>query len=148
MCGWRPASIPTGHSWAKSQGRRISSRSFQRALSFSCEPCRTVSHCPGATRPLVRRRLIWFPAHRIRLTGYGFICLRLYGVAVMSCRSPVGNAPHILLRLVSSYSPAWDTPRDTLVFRGVTLSSGAFFNAGLDVCCTSERCRPTLARYP
>lgn len=35
MCGWRPASIPTGHSWAKSQGRRISSRSFQRALSFS-----------------------------------------------------------------------------------------------------------------
>ena len=70
------------------------------------------------------------------------------GVAVMSCRSPVGNAPHILLRLVSSYSPAWDTPRDTLVFRGVTLSSGAFFNAGLDVCCTSERCRPTLARYP
>ena len=38
MCGWRPASIPTGHSWAKSQGRRISSRSFQRALSFPCEP--------------------------------------------------------------------------------------------------------------
>ena len=35
MCSWRPASIPTGHSWAKSQGRRISSRSFQRALSFS-----------------------------------------------------------------------------------------------------------------
>ena len=48
----------------------------------------------------------------------------------MSCRSPVGNTPHILLRLVSSYSPAWDTPRDTLVFRGVTLSSGAFFVRG------------------
>lgn len=30
MCSWCPASIPTG-----SQGRRISSRSFQRALSFS-----------------------------------------------------------------------------------------------------------------
>ena len=104
MCGWCPASIPTGHSWAKSQGRRISSRSFQRALSFSCEPCLTVSHCPGATRPLVRRRLIWFPAHMIRLTCYGFICLRLYGVAVMSCRSPVGNAPHILPDISASGS--------------------------------------------
>lgn len=30
MCSWCPASIPTG-----SQGRRISSRSFQRALLFS-----------------------------------------------------------------------------------------------------------------
>ena len=48
----------------------------------------------------------------------------------MSCRSPVGNTPHKLLRLVSSYSPAWDTPRDTLVFRGVTLSSGAFLVRG------------------
>ena len=27
-------------------------RSFQRPLSFTCEPRRTVSHCPGATRLL------------------------------------------------------------------------------------------------
>ena len=48
-----PESISSAavRSW---QGGRILTRSFQRALSFPCEPRRTVSHCPGATRPLAQ----------------------------------------------------------------------------------------------
>ena len=48
-----PASISSAavRSW---QGGRILTRSFQRALLFPCEPRRTVSQCPGATRPLVQ----------------------------------------------------------------------------------------------
>nr|DAS94587.1 MAG TPA: hypothetical protein [Caudoviricetes sp.] len=38
--------------------------SFQRPLSFACEPCRTVSHCPGATRPLKPHRAA--PFHQPR----------------------------------------------------------------------------------
>ena len=45
-----------------------------------------------------------------------------------------------------SYSPTWGPPRYPCGFRGVTLSSGAFFCVGQDVSCTYGNWRPTLAR--
>ena len=44
---------------------RIPTRSFQRPFSFPCEPRRTVSHCPGATRHLVQTAGLE-PAHTSR----------------------------------------------------------------------------------
>lgn len=73
----------------------------------------------------------------------GPVCNPLCGITSLSV--PVFPGCHSLL--VASYSPGRATPRDTLAFRGVTLSSGAE-NPGLDVSCTQGSWRPTLVPPP
>lgn len=68
--------------------------------------------------PLVRALSSWPP-----MLTYGSCP---YNVSTYSTTEQFPVFPGCQSVLVPSYSPSWGTPRDTYVFRGVTLSSDAY----------------------